>query len=246
MKSKTNATFINSRAIIDDIETLFASSDCVLQDARNKIKKVQYENLNYVVKSFKKPNLLNRLIYTFARESKAKRSYEYSMKISQFVPQAVAYVEFYEAGLLNKSYFVSEMFDYDFTIREPLNDVSFVEREAVFKAFAKFSFELHQQGILHKDYSPGNILITERDGEYQFKIIDINRMAFGELSIQERMRSFKMLWATDSVLDFIVAEYARVGGYDISECQALAKDFNHAHKRFKNFKRRLKGLPVML
>ena len=198
-----------------------------------------------MVKSFKTPNFLNRLIYTFVRESKAKRSFDYSMKIAEFVPRAVAYVEYREGRLLSKSYFVSEMFDYDFTIREPLKDLSFTDRDVIFKAFAKFTLALHQRGILHKDYSPGNILICQRDGEYQFKIIDINRMAFGDLAIKERMRCFKMLWATDQVLDDIVSEYAQLGGYDIAQCQALAMDFNHRHKRFKNFKRRLKGRPIM-
>ena len=243
MNSKTNSNFPDSQAILERVEELFEASDCILQDARNTIKKVRFEQQDYVVKSFKKPNCLSRIIYTFLRPSKARRSYQYSLKISQFVPQAVAFIEFRQGGLLSKSFFVSEMFDYDFTIREPLRDINFSDRDNLFKAFAKFSFALHQEGILHRDYSPGNILIKRCDTGYEFKIIDINRMSFGELAMEERMRSFKMLWASDEVLETIIQEYAALAAYDTAQCQTLAKRFNQRHKRFKNFKKKLKGTP---
>ena len=44
-------------------------------------------------------------------------------------------------------------------------------------AFARYTAALHQAGILHLDYSPGNILIhhNEIDG-YSFSLVDVNRM----------------------------------------------------------------------
>lgn len=244
MKSQTNPKISNSPAIIENLESLFQASDVVLQDGRNQIKKVRFDDGDYVVKSFKRPNYLNRLLYTYLRPSKAKRSYEYSIKIADFVPQAIGFVECYEGGLLAKSYFVSDMYDYDFTIREPLLAVDFEQRDSIFKAFAKFSYELHQQGVLHKDFSPGNILIKKQADQFEFKIIDINRMNFGELSVEMRMRSFKMLWASDDVMDLIIAEYARIAQLDVTLCQKLAREFNQRNKRIKNFKKRLKGRPV--
>jgi len=244
MISQTNPQNSNSQAIIESVEALFQASDVVLQDGRNQIKKVRFEECDYVVKSFKRPNLLNRLLYTYVRPSKAKRSYEYSLKIADFVPQAIGFSESYEGGLIANSYFVSEMYDYEFTIREPLLDVNFAQRESIFKAFAKFSYELHQRGVLHKDFSPGNILLKKRGDQFEFKIIDINRMGFGELSVEARMRSFKMLWASDDVMDLIIAEYARIAQLDVELCQELARAFNQRNKRIKNFKKRLKGRPV--
>jgi len=244
MKSQTNPKISNSPAIIENLESLFQASDVVLQDGRNQIKKVRFDDSDYVVKSFKRPNYLNRLLYTYLRPSKAKRSYEYSLKIANFVPQAIGFVECSEGGLIAKSYFVSEMYDYDFTIREPLLEANFEQRDNVFKAFAQFSYDLHQQGVLHKDFSPGNILIKKLGEEFEFKIIDINRMNFGELSVEARMRSFKMLWASDAVMDLIIAEYARIAQLDVALCQKLARAFNQRNKRFKNFKKRLKGRPV--
>jgi hypothetical protein len=244
MKYKINPKMSASEALIVDIEANFEQSQCVLQDARNKIKKIEFNNNSYVVKSFKKPNLFNSLMYTFMRKSKAKRSYEYSLKIASVVPQAIGYVEFYHSSLLSTSFFVSEWFDYDFTIRKVLLEKDLADRDQLFKGFAHFSFQLHQRGVLHKDYSPGNILIKKVAGEYQFKIIDINRMLFKELSLKERMKNFSMLWASDADLEVISAHYAKVSGDDVSECQQLSRHYNQKNKRMKNFKRKLKGLPV--
>lgn len=244
MKYQLNPQFTHCEPLILNIDDAFAASDQVLQEARNTIKKVSFEGVDYVVKSFKKPNLLNQLLYTFARQSKACRSYQYSLKISQFVPRGVAYVEFFNAGLITKSYFISECFDYDFTIREVLTDPEFSDREAIYRAFAQFTYQLHEQGILHRDYSPGNILIKRQDSTYIFKIIDINRMSFKAMTIPQRMKNFYMLWASDSDMTLIAKEYARQAKLDERQCIALACEYNQKNKRFKNFKKRLKGRPV--
>ncbi|MEH6442592.1 MAG: lipopolysaccharide kinase InaA family protein [Oceanospirillaceae bacterium] len=244
MKYQINANYLQNKDFILDIDTAFAQSDLVLQDARNKIKKVLGDDLDLVVKSFKVPNYLNSILYTFLRQSKACRSFEYSLKIADYVPQGIAYIEYFDKGLLAKSYFISEAFNYDFTIREPLLDKHFVNKQAVYKAFALFSYRLHEDGIVHKDYSPGNILIKKIAGEYVVKIIDINRMAFHSLSLKQRMHNFSKLWASDDDLAMIVTEYAKLTDFDSAECQRLAKHYNQQNKRFKNFKKRLKGLPV--
>ena len=244
MKYQVNPQFLDLIDLVKDIESIFENSDIVLQDARNKIKKISYNDTDFVVKSFKKPNLAKQILYTYCRDSKAQRSYQYSLKIAEFVPQAVAFVEFYENRLLSRSYFISEMFDYDLTIREPLIDVLYADRNLIFKAFAQFSLELHQQGILHNDYSPGNILIKKIARQFVFKIIDINRMKFQPLSTRQRMANFSMLWASDDDLDTIVTEYAERASLDKAQCLALARGYNQKNKRIKNFKKRLKGRPV--
>ena len=84
-------------------------------------------------------------MYTFFKPSKAKKSYENSVKICDFVPKPIGYIEFERFGLIGESYFISENFSYDFTIREVLKDTNFKDRENIFKTFAKFSFELHKK-----------------------------------------------------------------------------------------------------
>ncbi|CAA6813874.1 MAG: FIG00388958: hypothetical protein [uncultured Sulfurovum sp.] len=228
-----------------NIKQHFKNGENSIHKARNEIKVINCNNQNVVVKSFKIPHLLNKVIYTFFRISKAKKSYDYSIKIAKFVPKAIGYIEFKKFGLIHSSYFVSEHFNYDFTIREPLLDESFEEKEKVLKRFAQFTYELHEEGILHLDYSPGNILIKKENDNYIFKIVDINRMQFKTLTLDERLKNFSMLWAKDKDMEIIAKEYARITSEDSAYCIGKAIHYSQKLKNFKNMKKRLKGKKVV-
>ncbi|PCJ29074.1 MAG: hypothetical protein COA99_19870 [Moraxellaceae bacterium] len=226
-----------------NIKNYFSVSSETIHKARNELKIIHHNDLDTVVKSFKVPHLLNRIIYTFFRDSKAKKSYEHSLKIVPYTPNPIGYIEFYKTSLLSESYFVSEKFNYDFTIREPLLEANFKDRNEVFKAFARFTLELHNANIFHNDYSPGNILIKKENDLYSFKIVDINRMKFFELDENTRAKSFSKLWASDEILTIITTEY--ISYYPCSENfieQVLY--YSKKNKKIKNFKKRLKGKPI--
>ena len=216
-----------------------------IHEARNELKIINENAQNLVVKSFKVPNILRRFFYTFLGDSKAKKSYDYSVKIGSFTPDPMGYVEFYEDNMLTDSYFVAQKFEYDFTIREPLLDNNFADKERILKEFAKFTFDLHENKILHKDYSPGNILIKKEANSFLFKIVDVNRMEFRELTLEDRLKNFDMLWAKDADLTIIAKEYAKVAKFDEDASVAKALKFSRKLKDFKNMKKRLKGIPVV-
>ncbi|HIP55887.1 MAG TPA: hypothetical protein EYG97_02585, partial [Arcobacter sp.] len=159
-----------------NIKEFFNNSSETIHKARNEIKIIDFKNESLTIKSFKIPHIINQIVYSFFKSSKAKKSYDNSIKIIGFVPKPIGYIEFKSFGLLTNSYFVSENFKYDFTIREPLIQSSFDNRDEIFRQFAKFTFKLHEENIFHLDYSPGNILIKKEDNNYIFKIVDINRM----------------------------------------------------------------------
>lgn len=230
---------------IVNIRNYFEDSFDSIHKARNEIKVIDFSGESLVVKSFKIPNIINKVVYTFFRDSKAKKSYENSIKIIDFVPRPVGYIEFKKFGFIDDSYFLSENFKYDFTIREPLLQADFRDREGVFKAFARFTYDLHEKGILHLDYSPGNILIKEEDKSYIFKIVDINRMEFRELSSDERLKNFSKLWAKDDDLKTIIKEYAKLIDKDGQSCIESALKYSQAHKDRKNMKKRLRGVEVV-
>jgi hypothetical protein len=244
-KFTINEDFKHFKDFLENIKEHFATSKNSIHKARNEIKVINYQNSDLVVKSFKVPNFLNRIIYTFFRSSKAKKSYEYAIKIASFTPKPIGYIEFYENTLLANSYFVSEKFDYSFTIREPLLDTNFPSKEKIFKAFAKFSHSLHEAEIYHLDFSPGNILIKEQNGEYIFKIVDINRMKFRPLCNELRMKNFSKLWAKDEDLKVIIKEYAKISGVNEDILLQKALKFSHKHKAKINFKKRLRGQSVV-
>ena len=226
-----------------NIKNYFYNNVNTIHKARNELKIISHNALETVVKSFRVPNIFNQIVYSFFRESKAKKSYDFSFKIGDFAPKPISYIEFYRFFLLKESYYISEKFNYDFTIREPLLDETFEDREAIFKAFARFSLELHNSNIFHNDYSPGNILIKKENSTYIFKIVDVNRMKFFELSQRDRAKNFSKLWASDAILRVMAEEYAK--NY---QCDADFTDqvlmFSNKNKKIKNFKKRLKGKPV--
>ena len=162
---------------IFDVENNFEKSDDFLHNERNKIKKIG----NFVFKSFKIPNLFNKIIYTFLKKSKAQKSYQNSLKCGIFTPKPIAFIECYNTKLLTKSFYTSENFEFDWTIREFLLNDKNIARKSIFKEFAKFCYRLHQSDIFHLDFSPGNILIKQIGEKFEFKIVDVNRMKFEKL-----------------------------------------------------------------
>ncbi|WWW12359.1 lipopolysaccharide kinase InaA family protein [Arcobacter cryaerophilus gv. pseudocryaerophilus] len=240
-----NEEFKKFEYFLCNIKQFFKENSNSIHKARNELKVIEHENQKLVVKYFKIPHFINKIVYTFFKKSKAQKSYEYALKIKDFTPKPIGYIEFYKFGLLDESYFVSEKFDYDFTIREPLLDINFPNKNEIFKAFAQFTFDLHENGIYHLDYSPGNILIKKENDNFIFKIVDINRMKFLNMDLEKRAKNFSKLWAKDEDLEFIAKEYAKIYEKNNEEFISKTISFSKKHKAVKNFKKRLKGIKVV-
>ncbi|MDD5211691.1 MAG: lipopolysaccharide kinase InaA family protein [Sulfuricurvum sp.] len=229
----------------ESIREIFAGDDHSIHKARNELKIIELNGIKTVVKSFKVPHLLNRIVYTYFRKSKAYKSYHNALRLEELgisTPKPIALIKFYEAGFLGESFFIAEYFEYDFTIRTPLLE-PLKDRESIFKAFAAYTYDLHQKGVWHLDYSPGNILVKRTDNNgYQFSIVDINRMEFRPINALEGCENFNKLWASDDEIEIMGREYARLSGFNVAVTIAEMKKHNDANKRVKNFKKKLKNL----
>jgi len=226
---------------LEQIRSKFEETAYGAYKGRNAIKVLSFLGQDIVVKSFRIPHMINKFAYTFLRDSKAKKSYFNSLKIMDFVPEPLAYAEFFRFGLLYDSYFLCREFKYDFTIREVLLNDDFPDKEKIFDTFATFTYALHEKGIEHLDYSPGNILIKKDQDTYIFKTIDVNRMRFLPLNNQKRLENFAKLWSSDEDLTLIIKSYAQKIEMDEAEAVQTALDASQKHKDKKNFKKRLKG-----
>jgi len=244
-KYKINSNYINFESFILDIRNHFDQNSNSIHKARNELKIIHHQGEDLVVKSFKVPNLIRRIVYTIFHDTKAKKSYEYSLKIGEFTPDPIAYIEFYTYGLLTDSYFIAQKFEYDFTIREPLLDDDFFDKEKILKLFAAFTFELHEKGILHKDYSPGNILIKKEAKRYDFKVVDINRMEFRKLNLDDRLKNFAKLWISDNDLKIVIYTYAELVNKNSVLCYETALKYSQKLKNRINMKKRLKGIDIV-
>jgi hypothetical protein len=238
----TKQQLINNdyQLLFSQIDQYFSSSHNVLHNARNKIKEVDFNREPLIVKSFKKPSLIRSFIYSYLAPSKAKRAYNFGLKIAPFTPAVIGYIEDYNYGLLGNSYLINKKFDADFTIRPVLLDDNFPDREIIFKSFAEFVYQLHQYNVFHKDLSPGNILIKKRQQEYEFKIVDINRMRFKPLSLKSRAKNFNKLWANDADLTLMLKAYAGFSQIDEAVFVCLGVRYNNNNKNNKTRKHKIK------
>lgn len=244
MNIEFQPSYISMQKSFNNIREIFNKDTHSIHKARNELKIIELYGTKTVIKSFKVPHLLNRIVYTYFRKSKAYKSYHNALRLEELgisTPKPIALIEFYEAGLLGESFFVSECFEYDFTIRTPLLE-PLEDRDAILKAFASYTYTLHQKGVWHLDYSPGNILIKRVEEGYQFSIVDINRMEFREISPLQGCENFNKLWASDEEIEIMGREYARLSGFNVAVIIAEMKKHNNANKRTKNFKKRLKNL----
>lgn len=214
---------------------------------RNKIKIFDLEGQQINVKSFKIPNLVNKVAYRFFRKSKAERSFNYAHQLLSRgigTPFPIAYAE-EKSGLgFKKSYYASEHLVCDLTYRTLVEDTDYPGREKILRAFTKFTFDLHEKQIQFLDHSPGNTLIRLNNGEYQFFLVDLNRMNFKALSFEERMQNFSRLTPYKEMVAIMASEYSRLINRPEEEVYErmwfYTDEFQKKFQRKKEIKRKLK------
>ena len=229
------------------IETLpqnFNAGGEIVQDRRNTIKKFKVNGLEINVKRYRVPIFINRIAYTFFRKSKACRAYNNAFEVIKRgfeTPESIAYIEEFKGGLLHYSYYISLQCPYRREIREyyqgPLQG-----NEALMTAFAQFTAALHEKGVCHEDYSPGNVLIAQIDGQYHFSLVDINRMTFKPMNLEEGCKNFRRMFISDELYIFLAKKYAQCLNFDQEACIRLMLKYNHYSIRRDQRKERSKAI----
>ncbi len=231
MKVGLNSNCVSLGQVLKDLPASFSTLGDSIYKARNELRCFEYNGKKYVVKGYKVPHFINRIAYTYIRPSKAKRAYEYGLRLLSMgidTPTPVGYVETYRHGLLHRSFFVSEYKTYPRMMRE-IENGGVEGREELLKAFVAYTARLHKKGVWHLDYSPGNILFDNQDGEFKFSILDLNRMRFTVMSRKQCLENFERISCNEEVFRYMIGEYARVRGWDEERSIAVAW---RAHCRF--------------
>jgi hypothetical protein len=182
---------------------------------RNKIKLFELDDRTINIKSFKVPNLINRVAYKFFRKSKARRSYEFANTLLEFgigTPQPIAYAENFSSFGLEKSYYISEHLQAELTFRELVEIPDYPEHDSILRQFVQFSFRLHEKGVEFLDHSPGNTLIKNGgNGKYEFFLVDLNRMNFHkEMPFEMRMKNLSRLTPKKDMIAVMSNEYSKL------------------------------------
>lgn len=195
------------------IENFDHTGKMFVDGQRNKIKLFELSDTTLNIKSFKVPNLINRIAYKFFRKSKAHRSYEFAVRLLENgigTPQPIAYSETSSWWSMGRSFYVSEQLSVDLTYRELVEIPDYPDAENILRQFVRFSFLLHEKGIEFLDHSPGNTLIKKREDHlYDFYLVDLNRMNFHDsLDFETRMKNMSHLTPQKKMVDLMSNEYA--------------------------------------
>ena len=228
----------------------FASNGLLFGDGkRNVIKLFDLEAQKINIKSFKVPNLINKIVYKYFRKSKARRSFEFANILLENkigTPQPIAYFENTTFLGLKDSYYISEHLECDLTYRELVEIPDFPENEIILRQFTRFSYDLHQKGIEFLDHSPGNTLIKKgNNGKYDFFLVDLNRMLFHtSMSFEVRMKNLCRLTPKKEMVAIMSNEYAKISGESeqliFETLWKMTADFQFKFFRKKRLKKKLK------
>ncbi|MFA8433521.1 MAG: hypothetical protein ACEPOZ_03295 [Marinifilaceae bacterium] len=246
MHYQINPAYQNLKDKILEVPKLFENQGQVIQEGRNLIKVIDLEGLRINVKSFKKPNIINRFAYRYLRDSKAKRSFLYATKLLHLgvsTPAPLAYIEFYEYGGLSRSYYISIQEDCDYTYRELLGR-KIEEISNVLEEFTRFTYNFHKNGVYFIDHSPGNTLIKEQISGFKFFLVDLNRTKFKPVDLNLGIKNFHRLGANEAMVRVMAKEYARLRSADEDYVTAkmlkMTLQHNEAVRKRKAKKQKLK------
>ena len=215
MKLTTHADFKKSETfLMSCLQNFKTSGSDFIIGKRNQIKLFDLDDITLLnIKSFKKPNLINKIAYKFFRKSKAKRSFEYANSLSLLgigTPKPIAYAENFDFIGLEKSYYISQHLNADLTFRELVEIPDYPNHDIILRQFSQFCFKLHEKGVEFLDHSPGNTLIKKvSENKYDFFLVDLNRMNFhASMPFEMRMKNLSRLTPKKEMVAVMSNEYA--------------------------------------
>ncbi|WP_127845096.1 lipopolysaccharide kinase InaA family protein [Psychroflexus aestuariivivens] len=225
----------------ESVGTVFGNGD------RNVIKTIEFKGQLLNIKSFKEPNLINKIAYKYFRKSKAKRSFEYAQILNSKnigTPKPVAYFEFFSGLGFSKSFYISLHQDCDLTYRELVHQPDLPRHEEILRAFTRFTYGLHENEVEFLDHSPGNTLITLNSDQIEFSLVDLNRMNFRTLDFEKRMYNFRRLTSKREMVLVMSDEYAKLINKPKSEVFEkmwfYTQEFQRKFKKKKAMKKKIK------
>lgn len=226
----------------------FEREGALLYDGRNKVKLFDCNGLQLVVKRYRRPHFIQRVVYRWFRPSKAERAYRFAFRLAGLgidTPEPMAYVE--DGGLLlfRDSYFVSARCTDPDLMGALYRPAEFPQTLAT--AWANRLAEFHEKGFLHGDLNLANILYRSDGsaGGYRFTVIDINRSHFRmQPTPDECMTNLVRLTHRVDLLKFLVAAYARRRGWNeeqtVNEVLTRLRAFEQRCERKQKFKQKMK------
>lgn len=205
----------------------FADGELIYK-GRNELRRFSHDGKGYVIKSFHKPNFLNRLVYGFLRTSKAYRSFFNALQLRHIgvgTPPPVAFAELHDGLLFGESYYMTLASECPYTYNDLFyKDIPY--QEQVLREVGRITALMHSHGLAHLDYGRGNILFGMKDGKVCIELVDLNRMRSGRpLGLKAGCKNFERLPATPQMHRWMAEEYAKARGFDAERCFELMERY---------------------
>lgn len=224
MSKKTSREIFTATAsglpenFIPGLPETFNTSGEIIHNARNQIRVYDVDGKKVNVKKFCIPPIVNRILYSWGwRIPKAKKTFMNAQAIVERgfqTPKPYGYIIERNGWLINFSYFISEQIEGVQPIREAGFDKDLI------RALARYTADLHQKGLMHKDYTPGNILYSVKDGKYDFWMVDINRFRVQNkpIALWLVIQNLRQPFYEEEAIRFFVQEYAKLRGLSPKIC----------------------------
>jgi len=174
-------SFIDQLIRIENITDL--SEFKVIHSGRNRVGKMAFvleneKKVDLIIKEFRLKGI-NRIKSLFL-PSKARRAWNGAMALWEKglnTPKPVAFLELTRFPGIKMGYFITESLEGFEEIRHMLRGASNEKLKKLVKSLVEFVSSIHSQGIIHRDLSDGNILVScNKNGGYIFYLIDTNRI----------------------------------------------------------------------
>lgn len=227
-----NNRYTALRLFVEQLPLRFNDEGTLVQDRRNTIKMfVCNDGTELIVKRYHLPRNINRLVYSLGiRKPKGERAYLYVERLLKKgieSPTPIAYIEEREWGLLGYSYLVSLKCPYEHRMYE-LGYATAETYEPFAQAFGEYCARLHEADILHRDFTPGNVLWSkDGKGMYHFAIVDINQMEFGKVSFKKGCQNICKFWGPKRMIQLIARAYGKARGGDPEISERLVMEARH-------------------
>ena len=262
-----NRMTMDKESFVAQLPSVFSMEGELLYDDRNTIKLFTMDDgAEIVVKRFKRPNIVQKVAYTFFRPTKARRAFIHGRELTSrgiVTPEPYGYAETKRMGLIDYCYFASSR-----TSGRPIEDYLYRDDwdRQLAELFARYAAYLHMKGVLHHDLNDTNVLYDTEwfgDGGYcgpepfeccnvsrMFSVIDTNRMKFypegQEIPLGECLLNLSRFTKRMDLFEFVLHKYAEYRHLDadtlVREGLAVKSRFDSRRRRKKTFLARLKRL----
>ncbi len=186
------------RTLCAELARLVASTPAegILHRGRNTLARLDIDGMQVVAKLFPPRRGLKGL---FRRGCKATQAYDHAVRLVELgigTPAPLAAIRYADGSACYLCAWAANcrrVWD--------LHDGLVPEGDRIAADLGTFVACMHLAGVLHRDNTPGNILLRPVEDRFEFLVVDTNRMRFGPVGLWAGLGSLVQLECDDRLLE---------------------------------------------